>query len=133
MESYTWIESTIRPIRDAAGAVTELQVSAREVTGRVTAERRLRESERMLARAESMAGIGSWEWDLHSGEVRWSDQLFQIFGQDRGSFKPSYDSYLEHVAPEDRERVQAIIDHSGESGSDFHYECVIECADGSGA
>ena len=51
-------------------------------------------------------------------------------GKTDGSFKPSYDSYLEHVAPEDRERVQAIIDHSGESGSDFHYECAIECADG---
>ena len=49
--SYIWIESTIRPIRDAAGAVTELQVSAREVTDRVTAERRLRES-----RAHARAG-----------------------------------------------------------------------------
>ncbi len=128
--SYLWIESTMRPIRNAAGEVTEIQVSAREVTDRVAAERRLRESRRMLERAECMAGIGSWEWDLLSGEVRWSDELFHIFGRDRGSFKPSYDSYLEHVAPEDRERVQGIIDHSGESGADLQYECVIERAGG---
>ena len=127
---YIWIESTMRTIRDEAGAVIEIQVSARDVTNRVAAERRLRESRRMLARAESMAGIGSWEWDLHTGDVTWSDELFHIFGRDPRSFKPSYAGYLEHVAREDRERVQGIVDHSGESGSDFQYECAIECADG---
>ena len=128
--SYIWIESTIRPIRDAAGAVTELQVSARDVTDRVTAERRLRKSRSMLARAESMAGIGSWEWDLLSGEVRWSDELFRILGVDPRSFTPAYGSYLERVVPEDRERIQSIIEQARESGSDFHYECGIERPDG---
>ena len=127
---YVWIESTARAYRDEAGEVIEVQASARDVSKRVEAEQRLRESRRMMARAEKMASFGSWEWDLRSRKVTWSDELFRIFRRDPATFTPSYDGYFEHVAPEDLERVKGIVERARENGAGFRYQCTIQRADG---
>ncbi|HEY4743082.1 MAG TPA: diguanylate cyclase, partial [Desulfuromonadaceae bacterium] len=44
------------------------------------AELSLRQSENRLARAQKIARMGSWEWDIRSGEIYWSDELYRIFG-----------------------------------------------------
>ena len=48
------------------------------------AESKLRRSERQLAEAHEVAGIGAWEWDLASGEVSWSEEMFRIHGVEPG-------------------------------------------------
>jgi diguanylate cyclase (GGDEF)-like protein len=44
------------------------------------AELSLLQSEARLARAQKIARMGSWEWDIRSGEIYWSDELYRIFG-----------------------------------------------------
>ncbi len=44
------------------------------------AELSLHQSEARLVRAQKIAGMGSWEWDIRSGEIYWSDELYRIFG-----------------------------------------------------
>ncbi len=44
----------------------------------------LRQSEARLARAQKIARMGSWEWNLDSGEIYWSDELYHIFGLQPG-------------------------------------------------
>jgi PAS domain S-box-containing protein len=127
---YIWIEGTARPIRDEAGTVIEIQVAARDVTARVEAERHLRESRAMLARAEGMAGFGSWEWDLRTDKVTWSDELYHIYGLDPGSFNPGQDDYFQYLAPEDHDRVRKTVLGASETGSGFRYLCTILRTDG---
>ena len=67
-------------------------------------EERLRESELRLRDAQQIAKVGSWDWDIVSGRINWSDHLFDVLGVAR-SIVPSYDSFLERVHPEDRARV----------------------------
>ena len=50
---------------------------------------------------------GTWEWDIAANTVKWSDQLFRIFGLEPGAIGPSYEGFLERIHPEDREAVEA--------------------------
>ncbi len=73
------------------------------------AEAALRKSEAMLARAQQVANLGSWEWDIASGEVFWSEQHYRILGLRPGEFRPTYHGFLALVHPEDRARVETAV------------------------
>ena len=72
------------------------------------AERRLRRSEANLAAAQRIAHLGSWELDLvdvddlAEGALRWSDEVFRIWGYEPGGLQVTYENFLLAVHPEDR-------------------------------
>ena len=59
-----------------------LQASPRDITQRARVEERLRKSEALLAEAQEIAGLGSWEWDMATNDVLWSAGLYRILGLD---------------------------------------------------
>jgi PAS domain S-box-containing protein len=68
-------------------------------------EANLARSRRQLTDAQQLSRIGSWEWDIAAGEVWWSDELYRIYGLEPGGLKPSYETFLEYVHPDDRASV----------------------------
>ena len=77
---------------------------------------RLERAERQLADAQTMARVGSWEWDIPNNVVWWSDELYRIYGLEPRSIIPSYEDFLERLHPDDRQAVdarnqQAFADH----------------------
>ncbi|TAL24572.1 MAG: diguanylate cyclase, partial [Frankiales bacterium] len=85
---------------------------------------------RELANAQALAGVGSWEWDLATDVVTWSDQLYALCGRRRGEFAPSVASFVDHVVAEDRDRVREILDQAVAADGSLEFECAIERADG---
>jgi PAS domain S-box-containing protein len=88
---------------------------------------RLQKSEQLLNRAQEMAHIGCWELDLAAQRLYWSDEVYRIFGVDPQTFQPSYQSFIETVHPEDRERVEGILAASatdGLGGYEMEYRIV---------
>ena len=85
----------------------------------------LQEREHELAEAQRVAHLGSWSWDLTSGNVTWSDELFRIFGVTPQEFTPTYEAFLSRVAPDHVARVKRIIDDALETKTPFDYECPI--------
>jgi len=69
----------------------------------------LKESESRLAEAQRMAHIGSWDWNLITGEVCWSDELYHIFGRSPQESGATYDEFLSYVHPDDRDRVDNAL------------------------
>ena len=69
----------------------------------------LKESEESLAEAQKMAHIGNWDWDLITGEVYWSEELYRIFGRDPEKLAPSYKEYLNYIHPDDRAYFDSIV------------------------
>jgi diguanylate cyclase (GGDEF)-like protein/PAS domain S-box-containing protein len=79
----------------------------------------LRRSREMLAEAQQLARIGSWEWDVTTGRVTWSDELFRLYGYAPQAFQPSYERLLEHVHPDDRASVEERTRHALEDHRAF--------------
>jgi PAS domain S-box-containing protein len=108
-----------------------------DVTASRQAEQGLRESEttvrderRRLRDAEEIGHAGSWEWDLASDVITWSDGLFALHGLDRQRFDNGYAQAASRVNPADRELVDEAIAacHRGESVQ-FRYR-VTRLSDG---
>jgi two-component system sensor histidine kinase/response regulator len=70
---------------------------------RKQAEEELKRSEERLAAAQTMSGVGSWEWDAITGEVIWSDEEYRLFGLKPGAREATYELYLSFVHPEARQ------------------------------
>jgi len=102
----------------------------RDVTDRVRLERELRRSRERLAEAERIAQTGSWELDVTTGQVSWSDGLFDLYALTPQEFVPSAGGTLERVYPDDRERVDNTVRQALEERSSFMLEYRALRADG---
>ncbi|MCZ6559233.1 MAG: PAS-domain containing protein, partial [SAR324 cluster bacterium] len=96
----SWLEITGRPL-PGGGFISITS----EVTERKRAEQELRESAKNLAEAQQLAHLGSWERDLATGAVKWSEETYCIHGVDSEQFNPSYDAFMQLVHPDDREKI----------------------------
>jgi PAS domain S-box-containing protein len=115
------------PLGGAAGGG---MVLCRDVTEQRRAEQLLRDSQRRLAEAQRIAQVGSWEWDLETDELSFSDELCRIFGLPPG-FKVTMDPGVEPlVYPGDRERVRAELGRMHIDPAPFSFEHRIVRTDG---
>src|SRR4028119_1420014 len=90
-------------------AVTGLVLDA-TVAERHQAEASLRASEASLANAPRIAQLGHWDLDRNTHQLRWSQEIYRILGQQPGTFEPTLEAFLEYVHPEDRELVKTSIE-----------------------
>jgi signal transduction histidine kinase len=104
-----------------SAALAELRTAGREL---VLANAR-------LAEAQELAHIGSWEWDIESDKVSWSNELYRLWDVEPGAQEVTYDWYLSSVHPDDRKWVQQAIDRSLGEGIPFSFEHRVELPDGS--
>lgn len=85
----------------AASTFENLQLSE----ARRTAETKLQEAARQLAETQRIAQIGSWRWSVGSDRVRWSDELFHIYGLTPTDGDVAFEAFVERLHPDDREQV----------------------------
>ena len=100
---------------DARGEMEFMVCIGIDVTEKNLAEAALKESELRLREAQRIAQVGSWELDLASGRLSWSDEIFRLFEIDPAAFGASYEAFLERVHPDDRERVRSTYAESLEN------------------
>jgi PAS domain S-box-containing protein len=93
------------PIFGASGEVMGTIGIGRDVTALRQAESHLKELTRQLSEAQAIAHLGSWEWDLTTNQLDWSDELYRIFGLAPRSLRPSMQRFLEFIHPDDRARI----------------------------
>jgi PAS domain S-box-containing protein len=94
-------------------------------------EPRLGQLERDFATLQRLARVGSWEWDVRADAIRWSDELYRIFGVEPETFKATYEAYLEHIHPEDRDMVHRTVQEAYETGSGYAFDHRVVRPDGS--
>ena len=102
----------------------------RDVTDRVTIQRELHDSRQRLAEAERVAQTGSWQWDIASDRITWSEGLFRIYGLEPGEFDPTFAGGEKRVDPADRPRVRQAIEQAVAQRSSFVLEYRALRADG---
>jgi signal transduction histidine kinase len=98
---------------------------------RRAAEEELRRSETLLAQGQKLSRTASWRLQPATGEMRWSAELFDIFGTGRAAVIPSFQLFRERVHPDDRARFDAAIAMAVEGSTNF--SCEVRIIRGGGA
>jgi PAS domain S-box-containing protein len=91
----------------------------------------LQESAGRLADAERLAHLGSWVWNIQSGQVEWSEGVYRIFGLDPEDFYPEIDSVMAGFHPDDRSVFEEVMAHATASRERYSFEARILLPDGS--
>jgi PAS domain S-box-containing protein len=100
--------------------VLAIMVNARDITKEENALQEITKQQQQLKEAENIAKIGSWEWNVVSGKLRWSDEFFRICGFEPQSFEPSYDIFVDNIAhPEDKQEMEQLIERSIKTGEQY--------------
>lgn len=88
-------------------------------------------SERRLTEAQRLAHLGSWEWDIMAGKIRWSSEFCRIFGIRPRERSSTYEAYLNFIHPDDRQAVEEAVNTSlSQPGKAFSVEHRVMRPDG---
>jgi signal transduction histidine kinase len=98
---------------------------------RRAAEEELRRSETLLAQGQKLSRTASWTLQPATGEMRWSAELFDIFGTERAAVIPSFQLFRDRVHPDDRARFDAAVAVAVEGSTNF--SCEVRIIAGGGA
>jgi signal transduction histidine kinase/integral membrane sensor domain MASE1 len=117
--------------------IMALVVAAAE-TERALAVDLLKEREASLANAQRLAQLGNWDFvetyqgkSLPQPQLRWSDELYRLFGFAAGAFQPSWEAFFQVVHPADRERVGQAIRGALRENKPYSLDYRIVLPDGS--
>ena len=111
-----------------------LMLIIHDVTKRVVAEQRLvevvedlRRSERQLTMSQSIAHVGSWEWDVLNDQIFWSDETYHIFGMEPDGQLLTLERYEQQIHPDDRARALCQIRRALDerSGFELHHRLLL--------
>ena len=97
---------------------------------RLESEAALRLSEARLKKAQEIAHLGNWEWNIGTGELWWSEEVYRIFGHQPRPQGTTYQDFLQAVHPRDRKFVQEAVDQALYQGSPYDIDHRILRPDG---
>jgi len=107
------------------------QSLAQEIEQREQVNNELQQSESRLARAQLIANVGHWEWDIQTKEVTWSNQIYRILGIKPNSIPASFEALLNAVIDEEQKTVRTLftqlLNHNAER---YDFEHAIYDVDG---
>jgi PAS domain S-box-containing protein len=118
------------PLDEVDGEIRTIVAVAQDVTERARSEHALARREAQLAEAQRLTHIGSWERDVATGRLTWSDELYRIYGLEPQEIPASFEAFMEHVHPDDAARVRAINEAAVRTGEPFEYQARILRPDG---
>jgi PAS domain S-box-containing protein len=94
-----------------------------------TEQAQLREAQ--LRMALDAARMGTWDWDVLTNQITWSDNLEVLFGLEPGSFESTYAAFIECVFPEDRNFISRSVIQAVRQEAEYDIEYRFVARDGS--
>jgi two-component system sensor histidine kinase/response regulator len=104
-----WVKLSVAVVCDEVGTPLHLVSHVEDITRSKATESALREGRRLLDESQAVAGVGSWAWNLETGEPSWSVQQFLLHGLNPISEIPTLEQFADLVHPSDRNRLATSI------------------------
>jgi PAS domain S-box-containing protein len=114
-----WVRLSTAPVRDPTGELLGMIAVSLDVSERRRAQTALVESEERLRIALDAGRMGTWEWDMPAGTMRWSESLERIHGLEPGAFAGTFEHFQDDMHPEDRTRVLREIERAVHGEREF--------------
>ncbi len=109
---------------DTVGALLRTAVTGAQ------SEAALTDMAQRVDNAQMLANMGDYDWHIASDTNRWSDQLYRIYGHEPQSFNASYERFISHIHPDDRDRITAIHQQAYASGEPYQMIERVQRPDG---
>ncbi|MBL6985502.1 MAG: PAS domain S-box protein [Methylobacter sp.] len=125
-----WFELSVAAKPAVTGEEPRFVVMSRNITERKQMDDALRISRQTLTEAQRIAHVGSWELDLETNALSWSDEIFRIFEIDQEQFGASYQFFIEIIHSDDRETVNRVYVDSVKNREPYQIEHRLLMPDG---
>lgn len=109
--NWLWVESTFTNLL-ADPSVESILINFRNITEQKQTEEALRHSKVLLELAHQSAGAGTWNWDMTSQLLDWSNELYTMFGLDPQSAEATFNTWNTVVHPDDLEYASKCIEQA---------------------
>ena len=129
--SIRWVNTKGSADRNEADQVVRLFGTVQDITELMQVQEELRESQAQLDETYRLAHLGIWDWIAETDTVIWSEGLYHIAGRDPKRPAPSYAEHPGIYLPESRNRLQAAVERSYETGEPYQLELELVRPDGS--
>ncbi len=120
-----WVFGTAASIQDAKGDLTGYVGINVDITEMKKAQESLVLNEERLSRAQRSAGVGIWDWDIKSGKLEWSPELYELFGLNESTVVASFAIWNSVVHPDDLQKATDSITIAVKNGTPLASEYRI--------
>lgn len=125
-----WVQDATTILRNESGTITHMQGIISDVTERIQANEQQEALLTSLNQAQQIAGLGSWEAELPSGNQSWSDNYYRMLGLEPGQVTPSSDYFWKQVHPDDIGLVKQMAERAINKQQKLRYEFRMCLPDG---
>lgn len=120
-DGYKWVEHfAIAYTRDNLGKVLHSIGTLKDITNQISEHKNLELVVEKLSNAQKIASLGNWEWDIQSNVLFWSDEIYDIFGQDKEAAEISYEAFLNLIHKDDKLLVEEAISKTIATGEEYN-------------
>ena len=123
-----WILLSVSLMRDRKNQPLYFIAQVQDISDRKLAEEKLKKSEAFLTEAQRVAHVGSWEFDVPTGKITWSEEKRQIFGLDPTQSEPTYREFIELIHPDDRVLFEQKVNRALADGTPYQIDFRIRQA-----
>ena len=102
----------------------------RSITRRQAVAQELNKAQERFSQSQKFANIGTWDWNVQTGDLYWTKTIGPLFGYKEGELETSYENFLAAIHPDDRDSVQAAVNTCIEAGVEYNIEHRVVWPDG---
>ena len=129
--NYKWVMCRGRLVeRGSNGEPVRMIGIHTDISDRKRIEELVQNSADQLNRAQSIAKVGSWEFNLSTQQLTWSKEHYEIFELSELPSEQLFEAFRKKVFVDDLEQVDRLLEHAQKTGEGFSYEYRIKCDDG---
>ena len=115
---------------DSDGQPPHFLAFVRDIRKQLAAEKAIEDVKERLRRGQQYANLGTWEWDIVTGELFWTEQIAPLFGYSKGDLETTYENFLGAIHPDDRQAVMDAVNACVEEGKPYDIEHRVVWPDG---
>ncbi|MFA4956238.1 MAG: ATP-binding protein [Candidatus Methanoperedens sp.] len=118
------------PVKDNSGKILQINEIVIDITERKLVEEALKKSETSLKKAQEQGKIGSWEFDLKTQKINWSDQVYVLYERDKKLGPPSVEEEAQYYLPEVVKKLHEVARMATETGKEYRYDLTARLPSG---
>lgn len=127
---WHWVELHITNKTHIEG-IHDYIVNGRSVHERKSMAQEAQRRENLLKISQQIANVGSWQWDVATNEVSWSEETFRIYGYEPYDVDVSFALFMQHCHCEDQQRITTNLKDAMAQNAPFEHFHRIQLNDGS--